>query len=111
MVDVGRAIRFALDIWDRNGQSIASHDLKDLAVLGPAELGRSATQWNSIKNRQTWGAGLIRKVIKEANLRDFSEVKENLSYWGKKELIGNQRALGRKKDHADLEALGVEWTP
>jgi hypothetical protein len=47
-------------------------------------------------------------VIKEANLRDFSEVKENLSYWGKKELIGNQRALGRKKDHADLEALGVE---
>ena len=24
---------------------------------------------------------MIRKVIKKANLRDFSEVKENLSYW------------------------------
>jgi hypothetical protein len=28
---------------------------------------------------------LIRKVIKKANLREFSEVKENLSYWLSKE--------------------------
>jgi hypothetical protein len=32
----------------------------------------------------------------------------NVRYLGKKELIQNKRALGRKKDLADLEALGEE---
>jgi len=27
------------------------------------------------------GAALIQQVVRERNLRDFSEVKENLSYW------------------------------
>ena len=31
-----------------------------------------------------------------------------VSYIGKKELIRNKKALGRKKDQADLEALGSE---
>jgi len=31
------------------------------------------------------GAGLIEKVVRKANLRDFSEVKDNLIYWLTKE--------------------------
>ena len=32
----------------------------------------------------------------------------SVSYLGRKEFIQNKRALGRKKDMADLEALGEE---
>jgi hypothetical protein len=38
MVDVGRAIRFALDIRERNGQPVAAPDPACLRGLGPDDL-------------------------------------------------------------------------
>ena len=81
---------------------------------------------------------MIKKVMQKKNFKKFSEVKENLAYWLSKapeERVAavehlrrqhhgssarlqrtvhivqrslNKRALGRKKDQADLEALGEE---
>lgn len=76
---------------------------------------------------------MIRKVVSKRDLRNFSSIKEDLRYWlGKtpeervaavdylrKQYHGSterlqrsarviKRALGRKKDLADLEALGEE---
>ncbi len=81
---------------------------------------------------------MIKKVVRKAKLSEFSEVQENLAYWLSKspeERVAavehlrrqhhggsarlqrtarvfqrslNKRALSRKKDQADLEALGEE---
>ena len=49
----------------------------------------------------SWGEAAAGRV--EGNYGDVA-----VRYIGKKEFILNKRALGRKKDLADLEALGVE---
>ena len=81
---------------------------------------------------------MIQKIVKKCNVDDFSSIKEDLAYWLNKpseervatvdylrrqyhgntarlqrsvrviQFIMNKRAVGRKKDLADLEALGAE---
>jgi hypothetical protein len=49
---------------------------------------------------------MIEKIVRKGNLKDFSEVE--VYYIGKKQFILNKRAIGRKKDLADLEAIGED---
>ena len=78
---------------------------------------------------------MIEKVVRKKNMQGFSEIKENLAYWLSKtpgeriaavehlrrqshgnsarlqrtaRVVKRKHALGRKKDVADLEALGEE---
>ncbi|HTP41432.1 MAG TPA: hypothetical protein VML36_03335 [Nitrospiria bacterium] len=98
--NAGRILR-ALDEFGFGSLGLTAEDFT--APDNVIQLGRAPVRVDLVTSITgvSWQQAATGKV--EARYGDL-----NVRYLGKKELIQNKRALGRKKDLADLEALGED---
>ncbi len=98
--NAGRILR-ALDAFGFGSLGLTAEDFT--APDNVIQLGRAPVRIDLVTSITgvSWEQAAAGKV--EARYGDLT-----VHYLGKKELIQNKRALGRKKDLADLEALGEE---
>jgi len=108
-----------LDIWVRPDVENARRILQALDAFGFGSLGLTADDFTAPDKVIQLGTAPVRVdlvtsitgVSWEQAMAGQVEGRYgdlDAHYLGKKELIQNKRALGRKKDMADLEALGEE---